>query len=216
MSNACERWGTTRTATSRRARSVFVVVTVAVCALGAALGLGAPGRALASSEAPVADVPARAIDLPCDTAAAMAVSIVDVGSAALAPQPAPPAQDPYADCYKDLAQQLIAPFTEVLPPTCLGRLMELFLGRMTAATAELAAIGASDLTEAEKAQVLASKWKELRAREVFVDALVDVVKSGPACVGQLLPAGPAAVELLRDTVKLREFLGNSASPMAPW
>ena len=58
----------------------------------------------------------------------------------LAPQQAPPAQDPDADCYKDLAQQLIAPFTEVLPATCLGRLMEIFLGRMTAATAELAAI----------------------------------------------------------------------------
>ena len=45
-----------------------------------------------------------------------------------------------------------------------------------------------------------------------MDALVDVVKSGPACAGQLLPAG-AVLELLQDTVKLRAFLGKAAEEL---
>ena len=166
MSNACGLWGTTRTATSRRARSVFVVVTVTVCALGAALGLGAPGRALASGEAPVADAPARAMTSPPDTPPPLWRFRLSARGTWPWPRSRSRRHRIPTRAATRTAQQLIAPFTEVLPSTCLGSLMEIFLGRMTAATAASQA-SPRRTSRMPKGQRLASKWRGCARAEVF-------------------------------------------------
>jgi hypothetical protein len=175
---------------------------VALCALGASIVLLTPGHAFASSLRPTASAVADATPATC----AADVAGLTMGRRLDAGQAIP--QDPYEDCYKDLASELLAPLSDLLPGTCLGKVEQIFVKLMISATSELAAVSASNLTDAEKAERLASEWKHLRPREVFLDAMVELVKASPSCADLFLPAG-VALDLVHEAVEFREAVEKS-------